>query len=97
MYQPGKFKRGVAFSEFKTYFSDTSGFKYHWDEKAKAPYQYNASQKLFATFDDRRSIKEKTKYIKRKKLGGIMFWELAQDVKEGGLVEEMWKELKIKN
>ncbi|HMK03395.1 MAG TPA: glycoside hydrolase family 18 protein [Ferruginibacter sp.] len=97
LYQPGTFKRGVAFSEFKNYFSDTSGFKYYWDEKAKAPYQYNASQKLFATFDDRRSIQEKIKYIRRKKSGGIMFWELAQDVKEGGLVEEMWKGFKIKN
>jgi len=97
LYQPGKFKRGVAFSEFKTYFSDTSGFKYYWDEKSKAPYQYNASQKLFATFDDRRSIKEKTKYIRRKELGGIMFWELAQDLKVKGLVEEISKGLKIKN
>lgn len=93
LYQPGKFKLGVAFADFKNYFSDTSGYKYYWDKKAKAPYQYNASKKLFATFDDERSISEKVKFIRRKKLGGIMFWELAQDKKVDGLVDVMYKGL----
>ncbi len=93
LYQPGRFKRGVAFHDFDTYFSDTSGFEYYWDKKGKAPYQYNKAQQLFATFDDRRSVKAKTKFIRRKKLGGIMFWELVQDLKENGLLEEMNKEL----
>lgn len=89
LYQPGKYKRGVAYSDFMNYFSDTSGYTYYWDSKAKAPYQYNHRQQLFATFDDERSIKAKTKFIRRNKLGGIMFWELVQDLKENGLVEEM--------
>jgi len=96
LYQPGKFKRGVAFSDFTNYFSDTSGYEYYWDKNAKAPYQYNRAQQLFATFDDKRSIKEKAKFIRKKKLGGIMFWELAQDLKENGLVEEMNKGLRRK-
>ncbi len=94
LYQPGKFKQGVDFANFKNYFSDTSGFMYYWDEKANAPYQYNASKHLFATFDDKRSIREKTKFIRRKKLGGIMFWELAQDAKVDGLVDVMYKGLR---
>ncbi len=93
LYQFGKFKRGVAYADFANYFSDTSGFKYYWDRKAKAPYQYNAVKRLFATFDDKRSVKEKTKFIRRKKLGGIMFWELGQDLKRDGLVDEMEKRL----
>jgi chitinase len=84
----------LAFADFKNYFSDTSGYKYYWDKKAKAPYQYNASKKLFATFDDERSISEKIKSIRRKKLGGIMFWELAQDMKADGLVDVMYKGLR---
>ncbi len=94
LYQPGKFKRGVSYAEFATYFSDSSGYTYYWDKKAKAPYQYNAAKHLFATFDDKRSIKAKTKFIRRKKLGGIMFWELIQDVKKDGLVDEMERYLK---
>jgi len=93
LYQPGKFKQGVGYNDFSTYFSDTSGYKYYWDKKAKAPYQYNPSKKLFATFDDKRSIGEKTTFIRRKQLGGIMFWELGQDLKKDGLVEEMSKGL----
>ena len=93
LYQPGKFKRGVAFSDFANYFSDTSGYNYYWDKKAKAPYQYNRSKHLFATFDDRRSINAKTKFIRLKKLGGIMFWELGEDAKKDGLVDVMNKEL----
>lgn len=89
LYQSGKFKQGVAYYDFSTYFSDTSGYKYYWDKKAKAPYQYNASKKLFATFDDKNSIREKTRFIRKKKLGGIMFWELGQDLKQDGLVKEM--------
>ena len=94
LYQPGKFKQGVDFADFKNYFSDTSGYKYYWDKKAKAPYQYNASKNLFATFDDERSIREKTKFIRRKKLGGIMFWELAEDAKVDGLVDVMYSGLR---
>jgi chitinase len=97
LYQPGKFQRGVAYADFNNYFSDTSGYKYYWDKKAKAPYQYNSAQQLFATFDDKRSIEEKTKFIRKKKLGGIMFWELVQDLKEDGLIEEMSRGLKMKN
>lgn len=93
LYQQGKFKQGVAFKNFPTYFSDSSGYHYYWDKKAKAPYQYNADKKLFATFDDERSIKEKIKFIKRKKLGGIMFWELSEDKSTNGLVDIMYNTL----
>ena len=94
LYQPGRFKQGVAFADFKNYFSDTSGYQYYWDKKGKAPYQYNETKNLFATFDDEQSIREKIKFIRRKKLGGIMFWELAQDAKTDGLIDVMYKRLR---
>ncbi|MEO7767240.1 MAG: glycoside hydrolase family 18 protein [Ferruginibacter sp.] len=87
LYNAGSFKHGVPYKNFETYFSDTSGFRYYWDKKARAPYRYNESKQLFATFDDERSIKAKTKFIRRKKLGGIMFWELREDKKTEGLVD----------
>ena len=93
LYQPGTFKQTVPYSGFGSYFSDTSGFTHYWDKKSRSSYQYNATQQLFATFDDSRSIKQKIKFIRRKKMGGIMFWQLLDDLKEGGLVEEMWKGL----
>jgi len=93
LYQSGNFLRGVAYKNFSDYFSDSSGYIKYWDIKAKAAFQYNSSKKLFATFDDERSIKAKTTFIRRKKLGGIMFWELIQDKPENGLVDRMSKKL----
>ncbi|MDZ4707237.1 MAG: glycoside hydrolase family 18 protein [Saprospiraceae bacterium] len=94
LYQTGTFLRGVPYRNFSTFFSDTSGYTYYWDKKAKAPYQYNATKKLYATFDDKKSIREKTKFIRRKKLAGMMFWELSQDDPKDGLVGEMYRRLK---
>lgn len=94
LYQPGIFMRGVAYKQFHEYFSDSSGFVYHWDKKARAPWQYDPAKKFFATFDDERSIWEKSTYIKKNRLGGIMFWELAHDKEKGGLIDLIYQKLK---
>jgi chitinase len=96
LYQPGKFKLGLAYKNFPTYFVAEKGFKYYFDKKTQAPYQYSSKEKLFATFDDERSIAAKSKFIKDKKLGGIMFWELGEDKEQGGLVDAIYNSL-IKN
>jgi len=84
----GKFLRGVSYRNFPAGFSKDSGFVYHWDKKAASPYYYNAQRKWFATFDDSASIVLKTKYAIRKKLDGIMFWQLADDsFFKGGLLD----------
>ena len=90
LYQPGKFLKSVSYKDFPAYFGDNSGFKYHWDKKANAPYQYNPVKRLFATFDDKRSLEAKTKFVRMRKLGGIMFWELSQDENKNGLVEKIY-------
>ena len=87
LYQKGNFKRSIAYKNFSSQLSIDSGFVYHWDEKAKAPYLYNPSRSLFVTHDDERSIAMKTKYAIDKGLGGIMFWELSIDAYTGGLLD----------
>lgn len=57
------------------------GYRSYWDKKAKAPYLYNATDKKFISYDDERSVKYKCKYVLRHKLGGVMFWEYADDKK----------------
>jgi chitinase len=93
LYQGGQFKQGVFYKNFPAFFSDSSGYRYYWDKKAKAPYRYNKAKKLFATFDDPRSIREKARFIRRKGLGGIMFWELSDDAPANGLTGILYKEL----
>lgn len=95
LYNAGNFKQGLSYKRFDDYFAtDSLGYKYHWDKKAKAPYQYSKSQQLFATFDNERSIEAKVKFVRKKKLGGIMFWELRDDKYEGGLVDAIDKAIK---
>ena len=93
LYQPGKFFRAVSYYDFNNFFCDTSGYCYYWDPLVKAPYRYNKEKHLFATFDDEQSVKQKCEYIRRKKLGGIMFWQLTEDKKENGLLGVMSRDL----
>jgi chitinase len=87
LYQPGKYKGTVAFKSFPAQFSADSGFVFHWDEIAKAPYLYNPMKKIFVTYDDKQSVELKTKYVIENKLGGIMFWQLSNDTFSGGLLD----------
>jgi chitinase len=90
LYQSGKFKMGVNFKDFDTILSKQKGYTHHWDDTAQAPYAYNASEKLFATFDNKRSIARKTRYVMEEGLDGIMFWELPHDTFQGGLVDTIY-------
>ncbi len=87
LYQPGKFKQGISYRNFSERLSEKSGYKSYWDDVAKAPYSYNAAEKKFATYDNEKSIELKTKYVMDKGLGGIMFWEITNDIHKGGLVD----------
>ncbi|RZJ68386.1 MAG: glycoside hydrolase, partial [Flavobacterium sp.] len=86
LYQPTKFLSGVSYKQFQNQFTENNGFKYYWDNEAKAPYYYNAATKQMATFDDPKSIALKTKYVVDYKLNGIMFWELSDDSYSNGLL-----------
>jgi len=87
LYQEGEHTRGYNFRKYDTELTTENGWEHHWDDKAKAPYWYNAKEKKFATGDDPASVREKTRYAREKKLGGIMFWELTLDKPEGGLLQ----------
>jgi len=91
LYQAGEHIPGVDFKNFASTYTEANGWKYFWDDKAKAPYWYNAQTKTFATSDDLKSIKAKTEYAKAKKLGGIMFWELTLDTFRDGMVNAIYE------
>ncbi len=72
-----------------------SNFSFYWDSLAKAPYAYDSINKIFATFDDHKSIKLKSQYALDNNLGGIMFWQLMNDKKQNGLLKTMVDEIKL--
>ena len=63
-------------------------------KRQNAPYAYDSVNKVFATFDDHKSIKLKSEYAIKNKLGGIMFWQLMNDKKRDGLLSTMVKAVK---
>lgn len=87
LYRHGKFIRGVSYKDQALVLSADSGYAAHWDPIAQAPYKYNARQHLFVTYDDTVSIRLKTRYALDKKLGGVMFWQLPEDLYSGGLLD----------
>ncbi|WP_264565575.1 glycoside hydrolase family 18 protein [Flavobacterium sp. N3904] len=91
LYHPGVHIEGFSFKDFNTLLIEEKGWKYFWDEKANAPYWYNVKEKMFATGDDIASVKAKTSYAIKNKLGGIMFWELGLDATRNGLVNAIFE------
>ena len=91
--RPGKFKGFLTYQKLLPQLKVKNGFEAYWDDEAKAAYAYSASKKLFATFDNERSIVLKTSYAAEKGLNGIMFWELSQDKKKGGFLDLIWNTL----
>ena len=91
LYRPTKFKRGIDYKAFSSVLTEKNGYKAFFDSIAKAPYMYNASQKLFDSYDDSTSIRLKTLYAIENKLDGIMFWELSLDKPSDGLLDVIYK------
>jgi len=88
LYRPCHFYRGMSYRDQASHLSMDSGYVSHWDPVAQAPYKYNAQQQIFASFDDTMSIRLKTEYALHKGLGGVMFWQLAEDnFFSGGLLD----------
>lgn len=48
-----------------------------WDENANVPYLDESDPKVFVSFDNERSVRQKVRYAKEEYLGGIFIWELG--------------------
>jgi chitinase len=77
----------LIWSEIKEYcLKPDSGYTRYWDNTARAPFLYNGSHWISYTDDEQ--IKEITKYVKEKNLGGVFVWEYAQDM-DGELLKTL--------
>ncbi|SEJ50669.1 glycoside hydrolase family 18 protein [Frateuria terrea] len=93
LYQPyGLYQGEHPWPLLKRDYLGHAGFVRHWDAKARAPWLWNPDTRAFITYDDPRSIKAKTAYVKKHKLGGLMYWEQTLDP-DGELVDAIWEGL----
>ncbi len=72
-------KGSFDYSDLENNYINKNGYTRYWNDVAKVPYLYNASNGNFISYDDTESFGHKTDYIKSKVLAGAMFWEFSGD------------------
>ncbi|MBJ6369132.1 glycoside hydrolase family 18 protein [Snuella sedimenti] len=78
----GSYVDAITYSEIRAKYEKNKNFERYWDTIAKAPYLFNKKDSIFISYDDTVSVRLKTSYVKKHRLGGIMFWQLSQDTKD---------------
>jgi chitinase len=68
------------------------GLTRYWDPAASVPYLYSPQSKIFVSYDDPESMALKCKFVRNRKLAGMMFWEYASDT-TGALLDTINREL----
>lgn len=86
-----------GYSQIRKEFEADKNYKRYWDSIAKAPYLYSAKDSIFISYDDTVSVRLKTEYALKKKLGGIMFWQLGNDTKDANSLLKAMYDASIKN
>ncbi len=81
LYMTGTWTGNTVYSDVMN--DINSGWTYKWDGVSEVPYLTNSASTQFITFEDTNSIKLKTEFSIRQGLGGIMIWELSQDLYNG--------------
>jgi chitinase len=88
------FEKEYGYSEIAATFLQSAAVVRHWDAAARAPYLWDATNARFLTYDDPQSLREKARYVKQQRLGGMMYWEHSHDPEEvllDAIVEELRK------
>lgn len=86
---------GIPYSEVLRALADPA-FKRIYDSSACAPFLWNLKDSVFISYDDETSLAAKMQYVRSEKLGGVMFWEYAEDV-DGRLLNAIVTGLKERN
>jgi len=94
LYRPGSFYRGISYNRIADSIHSKTGFTLYWDTVAHAPFAFNPDRKILFTYDDSKSLQEKTKYVIQRRLGGIFFWQLAEDKYNNGLLDVLYNSIK---
>lgn len=78
----------VYYHEIYNVYLNHEEYTEYYDVTAGVPYLLNDDQNVFISYDNPRSILEKSRYIIDEKLGGLMFWEYGTDT-SGVLLQAM--------
>jgi chitinase len=80
LYQPATGASGsYSWNNLLQSYIGKDGYTRLWDTQAKAPFLWKTDEGRVVTYDDPDSLKEKCQFIKKRNLGGVMFWEYTGD------------------
>jgi chitinase len=83
----------MSYDSLKAAYINKNGYERIWDTDAKSPYLWNKEIRTFITYMDEEALHYKVDYVKNNNLGGVMFWEYSNDLKERGLLHKIYQEL----
>jgi chitinase len=66
-------------------------FVRYWDAKARVPYLFDATAGTWITYDDPESVAAKARYVRERRLGGVVIWQIGAD--DGALLGAIAKQL----
>lgn len=78
----------VHYTDIASIYVNDDDYTYAYDERAGVPYLYKNDGSEFISYDNRRSIIEKSEYIIEQGLAGMMYWENGLDT-TGALLDAM--------
>jgi chitinase len=81
LYQPAANSQYYNYSDIKKLMA--AGWKYNWDDCAQVPYLVSPTKKTVLSFDDRKSILKKGRYLLDKGAAGFIIWEITADQVNG--------------
>jgi chitinase len=81
LYQPGTAVEtmNLTYGRLAAEVVGRDGFARRWDATAQAPFLWNGDRRIFISYDDPESMRLKAGYVRAKGLGGVMFWQYAED------------------
>lgn len=91
LYQTFGGSNSISYQAIKANYLTKAGYTRYVHSQSMVPWLFNGT--IFISYEDPESIAHKTDYIKSKKLGGAMIWELSQDP-EGELLTALYDGMK---
>lgn len=72
----------VSWQDIQRNHTALQGYERHWDETAQAAWLWNPRAHRMISYDDPQALRAKAAYVRKRGLGGVMYWEQRQDPEE---------------
>jgi chitinase len=97
LHAPGKRAAALADADYHALrqLPGRDGWLRLWDDAAQAPWLWHPARRLFVSYEDPRSLRLKTRLVRERGLGGVMFWEYFADT-SGELLGTLYDELRAR-